>query len=258
MNVEQVFGNDAKRNVELDFASVFKVNDACIFLRDHILRTTGQRIWGLTFTLYPDAQFKIEYDYTRPNWVTEEDDQMDIEAARTEAQASSSASQLAQQLQAHGVGAEASPSLRTALPDAQAALAWLQHQSEVLHQAWGFGPEASWNLDMGAGTLSFDFADGRTVVCPVQIIGTFNTDDGTLLWGWDHPSVPDALRRAAKLLQQFGNEHGVEALSTRKVACSEADAWLYTAWAAQADGAVGAYRGKAGSAWIYMCFGAAQ
>jgi len=40
--------------------------DAAVFLKDNILQTTGKRIWGLTFTLYPDGKFNIEYDYNKP------------------------------------------------------------------------------------------------------------------------------------------------------------------------------------------------
>jgi hypothetical protein len=40
--------------------------DAALYLRDEILRTTGRRIWGLTFTLYPDGKCNIEYDYKKP------------------------------------------------------------------------------------------------------------------------------------------------------------------------------------------------
>jgi hypothetical protein len=40
--------------------------DAAIFLRDDLLKTTGQRIWGLSFTLYPTGKFNIEYDYDKP------------------------------------------------------------------------------------------------------------------------------------------------------------------------------------------------
>lgn len=36
------------------------------YLRDELLRNTGQRIWGLTFTLFPDGRFNIQYDYDRP------------------------------------------------------------------------------------------------------------------------------------------------------------------------------------------------
>jgi hypothetical protein len=47
---------------------------AALFLRDDLLQTTGQRIWGLTFTLFPDGQFKIEYDYNKPEGYEESDE----------------------------------------------------------------------------------------------------------------------------------------------------------------------------------------
>jgi hypothetical protein len=48
--------------------------DAALFLRDDLLRTAGQRIWGLTFTLYPTGKFNIEYDYNKPEGYEETDE----------------------------------------------------------------------------------------------------------------------------------------------------------------------------------------
>jgi hypothetical protein len=48
--------------------------DAAIFLRDDLLRTTEQRIWGLTLTLYPTGKFNIEYDYEKPEGYEETDE----------------------------------------------------------------------------------------------------------------------------------------------------------------------------------------
>ena len=36
------------------------------YLRKHLMDLTGDRIWGLTFTLYPTGKFNIEYDYNKP------------------------------------------------------------------------------------------------------------------------------------------------------------------------------------------------
>lgn len=47
---------------------------AARFLRDNLLKTTGQRIWGLTFTLYPSGKFNIEYDYNKPEGYEETDE----------------------------------------------------------------------------------------------------------------------------------------------------------------------------------------
>ncbi len=45
-----------------------------LYLRDDLLRTTGARIWGLTFTLYPNGKFNLEYDYNKPEGYEETDD----------------------------------------------------------------------------------------------------------------------------------------------------------------------------------------
>ncbi len=52
--------------------------DAVLFLRDDLIRTIGQRIWGLTFTLYPDGKFTIEYDCNKPEGYEETDETIDV------------------------------------------------------------------------------------------------------------------------------------------------------------------------------------
>jgi hypothetical protein len=54
---------------------------AARFLRDNLLASTGDRIWGLTFTLYPDGKFKIEYDYNKPEGYEETDETISLEEA---------------------------------------------------------------------------------------------------------------------------------------------------------------------------------
>jgi len=70
---------------------------------------------------------------------------------------------------------------------------------------WRLG-EADWNVDQDAGTIVFTRRDGITAIGPVQIIGTYNTKDGTWLWGWDHPSVEPALQEhAGRVRESVGN-----------------------------------------------------
>lgn len=59
---------------ELTFETVFAINDLLIELRNIMLHSTGNRIWGLLFTLYPDGRFEIEYDYDKPDDYEESDD----------------------------------------------------------------------------------------------------------------------------------------------------------------------------------------
>ena len=69
---------DREVSLSLGMERGFKVNDAALFLRDDLLATTGERIWGLTFTLYPDGKFKIDYDYNKPEGYEETDETIKV------------------------------------------------------------------------------------------------------------------------------------------------------------------------------------
>lgn len=230
-------------------APSWNASDALFFLRDHILATTGDRIWGLTFTLFPDGKFNIEYDYNQP---------ADFEEDEEEAKEPLPVNAALDSLRGMGVQLELDDPANQS-PEAKllsSALAWLQKQTSTHSATWGLGDEVSWNLDMNGGWLHWRFADGRALQADVQVIGTYNTQDRTFLWGWDHPSVPEPLRRAARKAHAMGTEHGFERLTMRSVACTEDEAWQFTALAAQLDEAVGAYRGDANGTWVYMSFAA--
>jgi hypothetical protein len=120
--------------------------------------------------------------------------------------------------------------------------------------AWHIG-EADWSVDQDEGTIVFDSPNGMQAVAPVQIIGTYDTRQGTWLWAWDNPSVGPALAEDARRVRAFGQEQGFEILTTRKLTCPEEQCWELTALACLLCGAQGAYRGPADTARIFMIFG---
>jgi len=128
-------------------------------------------------------------------------------------------------------------------------------QTSTHAATWHLGDEANWAADQDAGRIRFTFNDGTIAEADMQIVGTYNTLDGTFLWGWDHPSVAEPLRRHAILAREFGEQHRLPKFTERKVKCSEDEAWEFTAVAARLGKANGAYRGPAGTALVYMTFG---
>ena len=142
------------------------------------------------------------------------------------------------------------PELRAEIEKATAALA---AATTALDSTWGLG-RADWTLDQDAGTLVFTTADGIMVVAPAQIVGTYNVDDESWLWAWDHPSVLPALKADAERLLEYGRERGFEKLTTRKFRCTESEAWELTALAFHICGTSGAYRGPSGSTMVFMTF----
>jgi hypothetical protein len=139
-------------------------------------------------------------------------------------------------------------------PFVDRAVAELQTKMTVL-DAVAHISGARWDVDQDAGTITFQHKDGMQVLAPVQIIGTYDTKDGTWLWSWDNPSIEEPLRRASAAVMAYGEEHGISCLTTRKISCEESDCWEFTALAAKLDEAQGAYRGPAGRTYVFMTFG---
>ena len=119
---------------------------------------------------------------------------------------------------------------------------------------WQIG-SADWSLDQDDGCLAFNSPGGLAATAPAQIIGTFNTADDTWLWAWDNHSLVPALVHDAAKARAYGERHGIEPLTLRKFACTQAEAWRLTAFALRLCGAQGGYRGPAGSSFVFMTFG---
>lgn len=113
---------------------------------------------------------------------------------------------------------------------------------------------AAWAVDLAAGTITFT-SEQQRAVAPVQVVGSLNPEDGTWLWGWDHPSVPEPLAEHARAVHAYGEQHGLERLTTRLIPATADEAWEFAAVADLLGGGQCAYRGPAGSAVVFMTFG---
>lgn len=123
------------------------------------------------------------------------------------------------------------------------------------HQGgWRMGKAKRWDLDQSRGDLIFTFEDGIVATCPAQIIGSFDSAGGTWLWSWANPSIADSLKRNSLRVRDYGREHKIARLTSAKWSCTESDAWLMTALACKLCEAQGAYRGPAGTTFVFMTF----
>jgi hypothetical protein len=130
----------------------------------------------------------------------------------------------------------------------------LNAKNEAHKSAWGLGTLDRWDLDQDAGTLVFTGNDGTTVTTQAQIIGSFSTNDNSWLWAWDNSSIDDKLKADSLKLKAYGDQHGIDKLTTRKWTGTEEDAWEMAALAVKLAGAEGAYRGPAGNAYVFITF----
>ena len=120
---------------------------------------------------------------------------------------------------------------------------------------WRLGEQINWAADHETGVIAFKFDDGTVATAPMQTIGTYTLADGTFMWGWDHPSVKEPLRKNAKLALKFGQDNELPRYTTPVVACTEEEAWEFTATAAKLGNANGAFWGQQGNIIFFMTFG---
>ena len=118
-------------------------------------------------------------------------------------------------------------------------------------------PEVTgFELDLETGEMELKFADLEPLKVVAQVAGTFS-DDGSFMWGWGHPSVPQPLQQAAWAAQRYGDRQEIEELLTRGGKASRKKAEEYTAIAAylaHADGVFIGDHGGGGSVctvWFY-------
>ena len=138
------------------------------------------------------------------------------------------------------------------------ARAELELKTQNHLDTWGMARDGRWDADLETGVLTFTTGRGWIVTAPFQVIGTYDTVDATWLWGWDHPSVALDLAQDAWRARRFGERHGLEAYTTVEIACTEDDAWTFTAVACHLSESQGGYSGPSGDTRVFMTFGELQ
>lgn len=128
-------------------------------------------------------------------------------------------------------------------------------QADKHEEAWGLSRIVRWDANLEAGAITFTLDDDTVATAPMQVIGTYDTENENFLWGWDHPSVPGPLRRAAAAARDWGAEQTMVEFTHPRLNCPIDIAWEFTAVAARLDGANGAFLGESGPTRIFMTFG---
>lgn len=131
----------------------------------------------------------------------------------------------------------------------------MRAKTDAHAKQWRLGKESGWNVDQDAGEIEFRFADGRVLRAPVQIVGTWNRQEGVFQWAWGHASVVAGMRRHAENAKQWGERNRQAKYASRVIPATQEEAFQFTAVAATLSAAKGVYRGQTGTAWVYMTFG---
>jgi hypothetical protein len=130
----------------------------------------------------------------------------------------------------------------------------LRLQTNAHQGSWQLGDSDRWDFDQDTGELIFTFPD-KIVSAPAQIIGTFDSRNSSWMWAWANESIDQSLARDSVRCREYGEQHSIGRLTTPSWQGAELDAWNMTALANRLCESNGAYRGPAGTTFVFFTFG---
>jgi hypothetical protein len=133
----------------------------------------------------------------------------------------------------------------------------LRLQTEAHQGTWRFGQSERWDFSQDTGELVFTFPD-LIVRAPAQIIGSFDSVEGSWMWAWANSSIAASLARDSVLLREYGEQHRIRRLTTPSWPAVERDGWHMAAFANRLCESNGVYRGPAGTTFVFITLGQVQ
>ena len=133
----------------------------------------------------------------------------------------------------------------------------LRLQTEAHQGTWRLGKSERWDFSQHTAELVFTFPD-MIVRAPAQIIGSFDSREGSWMWAWGNTSIADSLARDSVRVREYGKQHGIRRLTTAGWSGEEMDGWNMAALANRLCESNGVYRGPTGTTFVFFTFGKVQ
>lgn len=133
----------------------------------------------------------------------------------------------------------------------------LRLQTEAHQGTWRFGKSERWDFSQDTGELVFTFPD-MIVRASAQIIGSFDSHEGSWVWAWGNTSIAESLSRDSARVREYGEQRHIRRLTTASWPGKETDGWQMAALTNQLCQSNGVYRGPAGATFVFFSFGDVQ
>jgi hypothetical protein len=117
-------------------------------------------------------------------------------------------------------------------------------KQQHLKDEYGLGGWPRYDYDLDAGLLTLSDERGPRVSCDVEVAGTVG--EGDWLWGWANAHLPKGRREKVLRVKAYGEEHGIEELSSELIEAADLEGlgWMLTAATVRLLDAEGAYKSE--------------
>src|SRR5215472_2451730 len=90
----------------------------------------------------------------------------------------------------------------------ESSMEGLRLQTEAHQGTWRFGKSERWDFSQDTSELVFTFPD-MVVSAPAQMIGSFDSGEGSWMWAWANSSIVESLRRDSVRVREYGEQHRI-------------------------------------------------
>jgi hypothetical protein len=111
--------------------------------------------------------------------------------------------------------------------------------------AWGMDKIQHWDFSQDTGKLVFTLPDGMKATCAAQIVGTYDSGDGSWEWAWADSSISNNLTTDCLTVKNYGVTNGFKKLTEAEWQGTLTDAWDMAAITCKICGDQGVYAGPA-------------
>ena len=120
----------------------------------------------------------------------------------------------------------------------------LIEKNQELEETYRLGHWPRYDYDLATRRLIFSEGGIAKVVADIQVVGSTSLKAGNWLWAWANSHWPADCVEDSEQAASFGEEHGIDELTSGYVVDDDLNAlgWGLTAVTARLCGAVGAYR----------------
>jgi len=133
------------------------------------------------------------------------------------------------------------------------SLDYVEKQNASCDEQYGLGQFHRMDYEQDTGKMIFSDPDViPKVVAEFQVVGSLSSRSNTWLWAWDNPFLLENTTATVHEVRKFGEEHGLEKLTSPKWDATEEDAREMTAVAAKILKAEGVYNFPSDDIMVYV------
>lgn len=131
---------------------------------------------------------------------------------------------------------------------------YLLGQQDIIKQKYGLDNYLQMDLEQDTGKMIFTMKEGKRITMSFIVIGSISDRSNTWMWSWDNPYMLENVTEEMLKVRAFGEENGIEKLTSPKWPASDDDGWEMTAIAAWLLKSKGAFSFLSDEMMVFVVF----